>query len=332
MKPCHGRAKTASGCQVSGPPHAESVLDSTDALFKELESADQACGFRPEFLFGTLADDMRRVQSMIDKRSREISKFEQSREHEVDCEVLSLSSPEQMFETIDNLYDLHGSSSSIASEALAVSLKSFKATLLKVSEALPQLDVATKPPEIKPSQRRQGQITEEHVELITSSLQELRELEASRSVGKEVSAFANLLEFRLRQALTIATGDRAKNRLSARDMNAAWCQRTLQTLKLRRGDVKRPAKARLLRWACEPCLVHHSLRQLVKPWTHKALPKSPGHQSQGAVFRRVPSAPAKRSPLDRLELGAAAAEAWVYCADRHEFSQQVPAKVAGASS
>ena len=308
----------------------------TSTLFEELESVDQTCGFRPEFMFGALAADMKRVQAMIEERSGDIREIEERQEDTI--ERMGACSPDHMFTTIDNLYELTQESDarSLAGEAFGSALKSFEATLLKVAAAMPHLKAAADPPGAVSEQGRCGLITEEHISQIGASLQQLRETEASRSPGKEVVAFAHLLDFRLRHALELVSSDRTRNLPSSRDLDAAWCHRTLQQLQRRDAGAakspKSPAQTRLLRWAREPGLVHQSVRQLVKPWMRKAGPKS-GHRppTPGALFRRVPSAPTSRPPADKVALSAAAAEAWVRCVDRSEFSQRFSAKVADVS-
>ena len=311
---------------------AHTMLTKTSLLFEELESVEQTCGFRPEFLFGSLANDMKRVQRMIEERSRQISESEE--QHEDEVEGSERFDPGDIFAMIDNLYEhAHGSGSPVVREGFVASLKSFEDTLLSVSAARTHLKAASDPPGTVPQLEKRGLVTEEHIAMIRSCLKQLQEAESSRSLGHEATAFAHLLNFRLRNALSIR--ERARDMPSARDLNAAWCHRTLQRLQRQDdGSAKRPGQARLLRWAREPRLVHQNVRQLVKPWTRKAGPKPHRPVSPSPAeprFRRIPSAPTKRSPADRIVLGVAAAEAWMSCVDRSEFSQHVSAKVSDMS-
>ena len=311
---------------------AHTMLAKTSLLFEELESVEQTCGFRPEFLFGSLANDMKRVQRTIEERSRQISGSAEQQEDE--SEGSERFEPGDIFAMIDNLYEhAHGPHSSVVREGFVASLKRFEDTLLNVSAARTYLKAASDPPGTMPQLEKHGLVTQEHIAMIRSCLKQLQAAESSRPLGHEASAFAHLLDFRLRNALAI--GERAKDMPSARDLNAAWCHRTLQRLQRQDdGSAKRPEQARLLRWAREPRLVHQNLRQLVKPWTHKAGTKPHRPVGPGPVeprFRRIPSAPTKRSPTDRITLGVAAAEAWTSCVDRNEFSQHVSAKVSDAS-
>ena len=328
----HRRGQTApvECTATSSASHANGLLERSHALFTELDTIDQVCGFRPEFMFGALANDMKRVQDMIQEHAADICKL-----GEQECnqnQSFDIPSPDVLFTTIDSLnQNAQGSQSSATREAFTVALKSFEATLLKVSDDMLHLDTATLPPGTIPSEPEgQGPIAPEHIAVIRSSLQQLCETEASRSLGNEAAAFANLLEFRLKSALAILT--RGKRLPVSRDRDAAWCHRALQGLQRRDVPGRGSSKPRLSRWACEPRLVHQSVRQLVKPWLlHKLASTTPSkHRTQAALFRRVPSVPAERSsPADRLALSAAAAEAWVSCVDRSEFSRRLPKEVCG---
>ncbi|OLP83830.1 Lysocardiolipin acyltransferase 1 [Symbiodinium microadriaticum] len=216
----------------------------------------ETCGFRPEFLFGSLANDMKRVQRMIEERSRQISESEE--QHEDEVEGSERFDPGDIFAMIDNLYEhAHGSGSPVVREGFVASLKSFEDTLLSVSAARTHLKAASDPPGTVPQLEKRGLVTEEHIAMIRSCLKQLQEAESSRSLGHEATAFAHLLNFRLRNALSIR--ERARDMPSARDLNAAWCHRTLQRLQRQDdGSAKRPGQARLLRWAREPRLVHQN--------------------------------------------------------------------------